>query len=84
MYYLAKLSVRGLVLSGRVYYDVHCCLSRDGRTQANRQQLEKLGLDLCVHVQHLHVASTETTPTTPRTEQRQPEINSKVPRYTTV
>lgn len=60
--YLGKLSIWGLMLSGRVYYYVHCCLSRDGRTQANRQHFEKLGLDLWIHVQHLHVASTEAAP----------------------
>lgn len=60
--YLGKLSIWGLMLSGGVYYYVHCSLSRDGRTQANRQHFEKLGLDLWIHVQHLHVASTETAP----------------------
>lgn len=60
--HLGKLSIRGLVLFGGIYNDVHRCLSRDRRAEANRQQFYELGLHLWIHVQHLHVATTETTP----------------------
>lgn len=60
--HLDKLSIRGLVLFGGIYNDVHGCLSRDGRTEANGQQFDELGHHLRIHVQHLHVASTETAP----------------------
>lgn len=50
------------MLFGGIYNDVHRCLSRDGRAEANRQQFDELGLHLWIHVQHLHVAAAETTP----------------------
>lgn len=60
--HLAEVAVGGLVLSGRVHDDVHGCLSRNRRAETDGQKLDELRLHLGVHVQHLHVASTEATP----------------------
>lgn len=61
--HLGKLSIGGLMSLGGIYNDVHRCLTRDRGAEADRQQFDQLGLHLWIHVQHLHVASTETTPT---------------------
>lgn len=60
--HLAELAVGRLVLFRRIDNDVHGCLSRNRRAETDGQKLDELGLHLGVHVQHLHVASTEATP----------------------
>lgn len=59
---LHKRGVGGLVRLRGVDYQVQENLSRDWGAQTHRHQFSELGLHFWVHVNHLHVATTESTP----------------------
>lgn len=59
---LHKCCVGGLVRLRGVDHQVHESLSRNWGAQTHRHQFGELGLYLRVHVNHLHVTATESTP----------------------
>ena len=76
-HYLHEGDVGRFSRLGRVDHEVHQSLTRDGGTQSDRHQLRELGLHLRVHINHLHVTPTETTPS--RQEKR--ERNQRLRRH---